>query len=173
MFGLQNMEYDKSFRANASQFFVAGELCRRGYSAVVTLGNTPNVDVLCSNREGSRFVHIQVKTFVPGNRACSVGVKAERDFGPTFFWVLAGIPLPEMARPFEYYIIPSHEMAHNISEAHRSWLRTPGDKGQPHKDSKVRTLELPPHKSFSGWDISPYLNGWKLIEEKLRAEPRA
>jgi hypothetical protein len=73
------MERDKTFRANASQFFVAGELCRRGYSAVVTLGNTPNVDVLCSDREGTRFVHIQVKTFVPGNRTCSVGMKADHD----------------------------------------------------------------------------------------------
>ncbi len=27
---------DKSSRGNASQFFIAGELCRRGYSAVVT-----------------------------------------------------------------------------------------------------------------------------------------
>ena len=31
---------DKSSRGNASQFFVAGQLCRRGYSAVVTLGHT-------------------------------------------------------------------------------------------------------------------------------------
>lgn len=34
---------DKSYRGNASQFFVAGELCRRGYAAVVTLGNTPSM----------------------------------------------------------------------------------------------------------------------------------
>lgn len=67
---------DKTFRANASQFFIAGELCRRGYSAVVTLGNTPNVDILCSNQQGTRFAHIEVKTFVPGNKACSVGMKA-------------------------------------------------------------------------------------------------
>ena len=97
------MEHDKTFRGNASQFFVAGELCRRGYSAVVTLGNTPNVDILCSNRSGTRFVHIQVKTFVPGNKTCSVGMKAYRDFGPSFIWALAGIPLPEATNPFEYY----------------------------------------------------------------------
>src|SRR2546425_6078390 len=66
---------DKSSRGNASQFFIAGELCRRGYSAVVTLGNTPNVDILCSNQKGTRFAHIQVKTFVPGNKTCSVGLK--------------------------------------------------------------------------------------------------
>lgn len=83
---------DTSFRGNAAQFFVAGELCRRGYAAVVTLGNTPNTDVLCSNREGTKFTHIQVKTFVPGNHTCTVGLKTEKDFGPNFFWILAGIP---------------------------------------------------------------------------------
>ena len=161
------MTQDKTFRGNASQYFVAGELCRRGYSAVVTLGNTPNVDVLCSNREGSRFVHIQVKTFVPGNRTCSVGIKAARDFGPLFFWILAGIPIPTSNRPFEYYIIPSHDMARNVSQAHDLWLKTPGAKGQAHRDSKVRTVHLPPGKSFNGWDISPYFNKWELIEDKL------
>jgi len=163
------MEHDKTFRGNASQFFVAGELCRRGYSAVVTLGNTPNVDVLCSNKVGTRFVHIQVKTFLPGNKTCSVGLKAHRDFGPSFFWILAGVPSPESNRPFEYYIIPAKDMAHNVSKAHDLWLKTPGAKGQAHKDSKVRTVHLPPHKSFSGWDISKYLNGWDLIEDKMNA----
>jgi hypothetical protein len=76
---------DKSTRGNASQFFVAGELCRRGHCAVVTLGNTPNTDILCSNLAGTRFVHIQVKTFVPGRRTCSVGLTAERNFGDNFF----------------------------------------------------------------------------------------
>jgi len=86
---------DKSTRGNASQFFIAGELCRRGYSAVVTLGNTPNTDILCSNIEGTEFVHIQAKTFIPGIRTCSVGKKAEKVYGPNFFWVLGGIPKPD------------------------------------------------------------------------------
>jgi hypothetical protein len=158
---------DKTFRGNASQFFVAGELCRRGYSAVVTLGNTPNVDVLCSNQKGTKFVHIQVKTFVPGIKTCSVGMKAAQDFGPTFYWVLAGIPRPDSERSFEYYIIPSKDMAQNVSQAHDLWLKTPGMKGQVHKESKVRVVHLPPCKSFSGWDISMYLNKWNLIEEHL------
>jgi hypothetical protein len=167
------MEHDKTFRGNASQFFVAGELCRRGYSAVVTLGNTPNVDVLCSDKAGTRFVHIQVKTYLPGNKTCSVGMKAQRDFGPTFYWVLAGIPSPESDRLFEYYVIPAADMAINVSHAHNLWLKTPGSKGQAHKDSKVRTVHLPPYKSFSGWDISKYLNKWELIESKLKADTSA
>jgi hypothetical protein len=162
---------DKSSRGNASQFFIAGELCRRGYSAVVTLGNTPNVDILCSNQTGTRFAHIQVKTFVPRNRTCSVGMKAMKNVGPTFFWVLGGIPLPESDWPFEYYIIPSEVMATNVSKAHELWLSTPGKKGQPHRDTTVRAVHLPPHKSLSGWDISIYRDRWDLIEKVLNAAP--
>lgn len=161
------MAKEKSTRGNASQFFVTGELCRRGYSAVVTLGNTPNTDVLCSNIAGTKFVHIQVKTYISGNRTCSVGLKAEKYFGENFFWVLGGIPQPEQKAEFEYFIIPSHDMARNVVEAHKLWLSTPGKNGQPHKENKVRTVHLPPCKSFSGWDISAYRNRWDLIEDKL------
>lgn len=160
---------DKTSRGNASQFFVAGELCRRGYSAVVTLGNTPNTDILCSNVEGTKFVHIQVKTFVPGNRTCSVGLKAHKYFGDNFIWILGGIPKPDTNENFNYYIIPSADMAKNVTEGHELWLKTPGKNARKHKDNKVRTVHLPPFKSFSGWDISKYFNRWDLIESKLKA----
>ncbi|MBN2548797.1 MAG: hypothetical protein JXB15_06555 [Anaerolineales bacterium] len=163
------MGKEKITRGNASQFFVAGELCRRGYSAVVTLGNTPNTDVLCSNIEGTKFVHIQVKTFVPGNRTCSVGMKAEKDFGDNFFWVLAGIPEPDSKSGNEYYIIPSSEMSKNIRRGHQAWLESLGKKGQKHNDNAVRAVDLPPRKSNSGWDISEYRDRWDLLEQKLKA----
>ena len=158
---------DKTFRGNASEFFVAGELCLRGYSAVVTLVNTPNVDVLCSNKECTKFAHIQVKTFKPGNATCSVGLKSETTFGPSFFWVLAGIPYPEQDAPFEYYIIPAKVMASNVLAAYQLWLKTLGAKGQSHNPNSVRTVHLPPRKSLSGWDISKYRDKWKLIEQRL------
>ena len=160
---------DKTSRGNASQFFVAGELCRRGYSAVVTLGNTPNTDILCSNVAGTKFVHIQVKTFVPGRRTCSVGMKSEKYFGPNFFWVLGGIPEPNTDSNFEYFIIPSAIMAKKVAEANRLWLKTPGVKGQKHKTNSVRTVYLPPYKSaYSDLNLNKYRNRWDLIEKKLR-----
>ena len=154
---------DKSTRGNASQFFVAGELCRRGYAAVVTLGNTPNTDVLCSNLSGTKFVHIQVKTFVPGNRTCSVGVKAEKDLGKNFFWVLAGIPTPGTSEPFQYYIIPSKQMAKNVKSTHNFWLETPGKKGQQRNDSKVRAVHVPPYESSTFWNVGEFLDRWDFI----------
>ena len=161
------MERDKSARGNASQFFVAGELCRRGYAAVVTLGNTPNTDVLCSNREGTKFVHIQVKTFVPGTKTCSVGLKAERPFGPGFFWVLAGIPSPKSSAPFEYFVIPAADMARNVSAFHKRWLAAPGKNGREHQDSAVRAVNVPPNKYAHLWSIEAYRDQWNLIAEQL------
>jgi len=163
------MGKEKITRGNASQFFIAGELCRRGYSAVVTLGNTPNTDILCSNIEGTKFVHIQVKTFIPGYRTCSVGKKAEKCFGENFFWILGGIPEPESKSSFEYYIIPSKEMSEHIVEGHNKWLGQKGKKGQNHNDSNVRTILLPPHKSDGFWDISEFKERWDLIEQKLKS----
>jgi len=161
------MAEQKITRGNASQFFVAGELCRRGYSAVVTLGSTPNTDILCSNLEGTKFVHIQVKTFIPGSRTCSVGKKAEKYYGDNFFWVLGGIPLPGSDKDFEYYIIPSKIMSQNIIESHEKWKATPGLKGQAHKDTDLRMVILPPFTSPFGRDVSEFKNRWDLIEAKL------
>lgn len=161
------MGKEKSTRSNASQFFVAGELCRRGFCAVVTLGNTPNTDILCSNIEGTKFVHIQVKTFRPYDKTCSVGMKSEKYFGPKFFWVLAGIPQPGVPGDFVYYIIPSAVMTKNIKKGHAKWLADPGAKGQAHNDNRIRVVSIPPKKSYAGWNISRYKNKWTLIMKKL------
>jgi hypothetical protein len=97
-------------------------------------------------------------------------MKSEKEFGPNFFWVLGGIPKPNTNANFEYYIIPSSVMAKNVVEAHQLWLKSPGVKGQKHKDNTVRTVYLPPYKSaYSDFDLSKYRDRWDLIEQKLRA----
>jgi hypothetical protein len=103
------------------------------------------------------------------NRTCSVGLKAERNFGDNFFWVLGGIPEPLSTRPFEYYVIPEAIMALNVKQGHQQWLSAVGARGQVRNDSKVRTVHLPPFKSYSGWDVSEFRDRWDLIEEKLNA----
>lgn len=161
------MGRDKSHRGNASQFFVAGELCRRGYAALVTIGNTPNTDILCSNRGGTKFVHIQVKTFVPGTKTCSVGAKAEKDFGAKFFWVVAGIPEPASKLPFEYFIVPSADMARNVAAFHKRWLETPGKGGRAHRDNTVRAVAVARGAPSYFWSVVEYREQWSLIEAQL------
>jgi hypothetical protein len=158
---------DKSIRGAASQYFVAGELSRRELVAVVTTGNCPNTEILCSNKEGTRFAHIQVKTFVPGNATCSVGEKAERDYGENFFWVLAGIPLPRTEASFVFYVIPSPIMSHEICRNHQQWLAMPGRGGQAHNPTSMRCVELPPRTHYTGWSIKEFENRWDIIETAL------
>lgn len=158
---------DKSHRGNASQFFVAGELCRRGYAAVVTLGNTPNTDILCSNIAGTKFAHIQVKTFVPGSKTCSVGAKSEKAFGPSFFWVIAGIPLPNTSEPFRYFIVPCAEMAVNVGALHQKWLGEPGKNGRVRNDSRIRAVGVHEKSGAYFWNILQYENRWDLIDRAL------
>lgn len=163
---------DKGHRRDASQYFVAGELCRREIVAVITLGNCPNTDILCSNAAGTRFAHVQVKTFRPGTKTCSVGLKAERDYGPGFFWVLGGIPEPQSNKDFEYYIIPSAVMAKNITDSFKKWAASPSkDPGKPHDaNNSIRVVALPPGRSINGWDVSQYRNRWDLIQDYLKSK---
>ena len=167
-----NKPKNKNARGNASQFFIAGELCRRGYSAVVTLGNTPNTDILCSNYQGTKFVHIQVKTFVPSKKTtCSVGLKAENNYGDNFFWILGGIPRIEDENKFIYFVIPSPEMAKNITRIHQNWMDTPAKDGSKHNFTTMRSVDIPPRQIKQEnlrWDISEYKNRWDLIEDKLK-----
>jgi len=159
---------DKGYRADAAQFFVAGELCRRELVAVVTMGNCPNTDVLVSDAAGTRFAHVQVKTFVPGNRTCSVGMKAEREYGRAFFWVLAGIPTPTSGGAFEYYIVPSADMAHAVRDNFQRWASALGTKGQAHdRTTTVRTVQLPPRVEKSGWSLDPFRDRWGLIIDAI------
>jgi hypothetical protein len=164
------MSNDKTHRGNASQFYTAAELCRRGLVAVVTMGNCPNTDILCSNKEGTKFVHIQVKTFRPSDKDCIVGQKAESSYGDNFIWVLCGMPGPDdKDQTFKYFIISSQEMSQNVKETTEIWKKTPGKKGQTHNpENTIRAVAMPPRKDLNGWDISPHLNNWKLIEDKLK-----
>ena len=123
---------DEGYRGDAAQYFVAGELCRRGHVAAVTLGSCPNTDILVSNADGNRFAHVQVKTFEPARRSCSVGRKAERDHGASFFWILAGIPDVRSGAAFECFIISSAEMAKNVAECFARRVDSPGVRGQQH-----------------------------------------
>lgn len=162
-----NGKISKVLRGNASQFFVAGELCRRSIVSVVTMGNCPNTDILCSNLDGTKFAHVQVKTFVPGNSTCSVGPKAEKDYGAKFFWVLGGIPLEKQENQFEFYVIPSGVLSTKIRAGHQKWLDTPGRGGKKHNKSDFRTVTLPPKRDNIGWDITEFRDRWDLIQNVL------
>jgi hypothetical protein len=166
------IEGKKTCRGNAAQFLVAAELSRRGLVAAITLGNCPNTDILCSNTAGTRFAHIQVKTFVPGTRSCTVGMKAEREYAQGFFWVLVGVPMDSQDGRIQYYIIPSSIMAPNVIECFKMWSEAKGQFGLIHDpENTIRSVRLPPHRNRNGWELSKYLGAWHFVDEQLAGVP--
>lgn len=151
---------NKIAQGNAAQLLVASELNRRGWSAAVTLGNTPHVDVLCSNQDGTRFAFIQVKSFHVKNKSCAVGKKAENPYGDNFFWVIVGLSDDEEQKDV-FYIVPANVMSQNVRASHTQWLNTPGEKGQQHKDNSIRKVHVGTHK-FE-YNITPWKERWDLI----------
>ena len=148
----------KVLRGCASQFYVAAELCRRGCVAVVTLGNCPNTDVLCSDVAASSFAHIQVKTFRLGTKKCAVGLKAEDVRGPNFFWVLVGLSSADPSACPEYYVIPASDMYQHVHASHELWkTRHPGRKND------FRAVQIPPDRCLDGWDLSQYKGDWERL----------
>ena len=156
---------NKIAQGNAAQLLVASELNRRGWSAAVTLGNTPHVDVLCSNQDGTRFAFIQVKSFHVKNKSCAVGKKAENPYGDNFFWVIVGLS-DDKEQKDVFYIVPANVMSQNVRAFHTQWLSTPGENGQQHEDTSLRKVHV--GKSKFEYDISEWKERWDLIGNVMK-----
>ena len=136
--------------AVAGEYFVAAELCRRGYIALITLRNTENADILASNAGTTKSVKIQVKTRRGKAHNWPLNRKAERISLPDLFYVFVTLR-GEQERP-EYFIVPSAEVARTVKEGHAAWLKKPGRKGQPHRDTPIRQFTA--YESYrERWDL--------------------
>jgi len=128
----------------AGEYFVAAELSRRGYIASITLRNTRGVDILASNADATRSVGIQVKTSQRSGPAWLVNERVERPvrgrLAENLFFVF--VCLNDFGAP-TYYVVSRQEVARYCRESHRRWLRTPGRKGQPHKEHRHAPIPRP------------------------------
>ena len=160
------IEGSKNIRGSASQYYVAAELSRRNIIAALTTGNCPNTDILCSNAEGTRFAHVQVKTFEKGKKKCAVGMKAEREYTGQFFWILVGIPkADDLAGSIIYYVIPASDMANHVVASANLFKSDPSHD----QENTFRAVRIPPQINRDGWSIAEYEGRWDLIKDALSA----
>ena len=91
----------------SGEYFVAAELNRRGYDALVFSGNMPWVDVVAvpSNKVA---IYLQVKTQTGSGWALNINERL-RDPVPNTFWVLVLLP-KTTDNPPRYWVIPDGEM---------------------------------------------------------------
>lgn len=135
---------------NAGEYFVAGELERRGFSVAVPMSNVKAFDLLIFHRETNKQFAIQVKTHHSNKKQWIMTKKNETFFGDNIFYIFVcmnGLGYPE------YHIVPSEYVAKYIKEGHQRWLDTPGKKGK-HRPTSIR--------QFDDFD-DIFLGKWELI----------
>ncbi len=119
----------------AGEYLVAAELTRQGYVASLTLKNTQGVDILAASADGTKQVAIQVKCDQGSSAEWVLNAKAERLESPTLFYVFVRL---NNSGQHGFHVVPSSTVAKYTRETHQAWLRTPGKKGQPHRDNRIR-----------------------------------
>jgi hypothetical protein len=135
---------------NAGEYFVAGELERRGFTVAVPMSNVKDFDILAISRETYEQFAIQVKTTGYKQKKWTLSKKNEDLRGSNIFYIF--VSLNELDAP-EYHIVPSDVVADTIKTSHQNWLKTPGKKGQQHKDTTIRVFEDKEDLFHNRWDL--------------------
>lgn len=135
---------------NAGEYFVAGELERRGFTVAVPMSNTKDFDILAISRESYKQYAIQVKTTSYNKKEWTLSAKNEELVEDNVIYIF--VSLNELETP-EYHIVPSKEVADSIKNHHKIWLDTPGKKGQKHNDNPMRKFNDAGDKYLDRWDI--------------------
>jgi len=134
----------------AGEYFVAGELSVRGFTAAITLRNSRGIDIIATHPDGRGSVSIQVKTSSGKGAKWILGERDEvaRGAGHVFVFVrLRG----QGVRP-AFHVVPSSEVANFIETSHREWLKGTRRDGKPRKDSAMRQFCDPDNRYLETWD---------------------
>lgn len=150
---------------NAGEYFVAGELERRGFTVAVPMSNVKDFDILAINRQTYEQFAIQVKTTGYKQKRWTLSQKNEKLVGDNIVYVF--VALNELETP-EYHIVPSKVVAETITESHRKWLETPGKNGQTHNDTSIRNFFDVEDTYLDRWDILDGKRNEKAGGEKYR-----
>lgn len=125
------MDISKNSVSIAGEFAVLSQLSLRGFDANMTLGNTKSVDILVSNPKNGKMYRLEVKTSYNrkpahaklfGGRTLDwvMGEKHETIDDPFLFYCFVNIE--KDASSFRFFIVPSHEVATYVKNAHQYWL---------------------------------------------------
>lgn len=145
---------------NSGEYFVAGELERRGFTVAVPMSNVKDFDILAINRETHEQFAIQVKTTGYKQKKWTLSKKNEELIGDNIFYIF--VSLNELEMP-EYHIVPSKVVADTIKSSHQEWLNTPGQKGQQHNDTNIRVFLDKDDMYYDKWSLLDI----KMLDDRL------
>ena len=145
----------KALTGIAGEYYVAAELSMRGFMASVTLRNNERIDIhaskLSENKIDTKIFAIQVKTSQTKTHKWPLNKKAEGNKADNLFYVFVSFQ-GVLTRP-EFYIVPSSIVADAVKNGHKEWLKKPGKKGQPHKNTDMRNFADSKGEYLERWDL--------------------
>ena len=153
----QNLRAVYNITGVSGEYFTAAELSRRGWIAVLTLKNTPNIDLIATTPDGKRTVNIQVKTRSIANRQGWILNKGVETIVPGKNFYIAFVDLQGINSMPDYYLIPKNLFAKWIAKRHQDWLAAPGRNGHVRVDNSIRAFDKPQFHVFE-----KYHNNWNI-----------
>ena len=144
----------------AGEYFVAGELSRRGYISSLTLRNTANIDILTSN--GNRTVNIQVKTrCIENTDGWKMGNDPleDNEMNKATFYVFVEISSSPENKKIKYYVIPKNELNKRVEQNFLDWKSKNKSNGEP-KKSNLRIFRI---KEYPEFYTEKYENNWNQL----------
>jgi len=147
---------------NSGEYYVMGELLKRGVMAALAPRNAPSFDILATKQ--NQTIRIRVKTKSHDYHIWQWSAKKD---GTIFrnltksgdFTVLVGLAMDN--KDLKFYVIPTHIVNEWLISDFDRWVRTPGKHNRPHSSTN-------PKRTFSEdrKELNPYLNNWDILWEK-------
>lgn len=150
----------------AGEDFVLYPLHIRDLLAAQAPPNAYAADIVVFSPRMSVGSMVQVKTRTRGRDiGWHMSQKHEALVHPRLFYVFLDL---QPSTPV-CYVVPSQTVAQAVAASHRAWLATPGARGQPHRDNKLRRIMVnfaPAPESFPlGW-IDAYREHWDFLTDE-------
>lgn len=146
------------------------QLLRRGMIAALAPLGVPNADIVVTDDIGARLCAVQVKARQEkgSDGGWHMGVKHESIVSETLFYCFVDFGRTLVDLP-TCYVVPSAVVADVLTRSHRTWLGSPGKKGQQRSETDLRRF-LPDYDRMgvpigcgAGW-LEQYRENWTLIE---------
>ena len=167
---MSKQEYDKAFIRSAGEHYVLARIAKElAIPAGLAPENTKDIDILAIHPSCESPIRIQVKTRTEGkatDEGWMMSKKHEDITDKDLFYVFVTLPTKwtDQEQP-QTYIMPAKKVAEILKKTHQDWLRTPGQKGQAHKDTTMRRIK-PSYKESpdipSNW-LEEYKDKWELL----------
>ena len=138
----------------AGEHFVAAELSRRGFAAVLTRQDIRSIDILASNADASRSVGIQVETTQKAGSEWVLTKSAadapSADVVDSLFYVF--VSLNGGAAP-SYHVVPRGTVADRARADHATTVTAPDSETAPSPDDGVRHFSDFTNEYRSAWHL--------------------